>query len=151
MNKYHIERHIEDYADIIDLPPHEPYTRPRMSMMDRAAQFAPYAALVGYGDMVVETARITDRQLILGASEVETLNAKLQILQESLDLKMQPAAEISYFLPDTRKAGGCYHLKSGHVKRIDIVNGKIHFTDKTEIRIDRINDISSDLFSTCDF
>lgn len=46
------------YGDIIDLPHWESPTHPRMSPRERAAQFAPYAALVGYGDLVKEEARL---------------------------------------------------------------------------------------------
>ena len=48
------------YDDIINLPHHVSSTRQRMSMHDRAAQFAPFAALVGYDDAVAETARLTE-------------------------------------------------------------------------------------------
>jgi len=43
------------YDDIIDLP--RPVSRPRRHMTDkeRAAQFAPFAALTGFGDMIDET------------------------------------------------------------------------------------------------
>lgn len=51
---------IEKYADIIDLP-HPTSTRhPRMSMLDRAAQFAPFAALTGFGDVIDATSRKVD-------------------------------------------------------------------------------------------
>lgn len=45
------------YADIIDLPHHQSSTHPHMSLYDRAAQFAPFAALTGYDDMITEEAR----------------------------------------------------------------------------------------------
>ena len=51
------------YADIIDLPHHQSAKRKHMSLHDRAAQFAPFAALVGYDEMVDEEARLTDRQI----------------------------------------------------------------------------------------
>lgn len=44
------------YADIIDMPHPEPKKHPRMSLHDRAAQFAPFAALTGLDDMMKDTA-----------------------------------------------------------------------------------------------
>ena len=55
----------EKYACIINLPRHESETRPRMSRLDRAAQFAPYSALSGYEEAVEETARLTDSKIEL--------------------------------------------------------------------------------------
>ena len=52
------------YDDIINLPHHVSPTRKQMSMHDRAAQFAPFAALVGYDDAVAETARLTESRNI---------------------------------------------------------------------------------------
>ena len=54
------------YDDIIDLPHHVSDTRPRMSRLDRAAQFSPFAALTGYGAAIKETARLTDERAELG-------------------------------------------------------------------------------------
>ena len=62
------------YADIIDLPHHQSPTRPHMSLYDRAAQFAPFAALTGYDDMVAEEARIVDNKIELSETEIDRLN-----------------------------------------------------------------------------
>lgn len=59
------------YEDIINLPHHVSSTRPQMPMSDRAAQFSPFAALVGYDAAIKETARLTERKLELGE---ESLN-----------------------------------------------------------------------------
>ena len=53
------------YNDIIDLPHHVSATRPRMSMIDRAAQFSPFAALTGYDAAIKETGRLTDQRIEL--------------------------------------------------------------------------------------
>ena len=45
------------YADIIDLPHHVSKRHPQMSMWNRAAQFAPFAALTGYEDAIKDTAK----------------------------------------------------------------------------------------------
>ena len=46
----------DDYSDIIDLPPHTSARHPRMDGAMRAAQFAPFAALTGYDEVIEETA-----------------------------------------------------------------------------------------------
>ena len=40
------------YSDIINIPHWEPSCHIRMSMDERAAQFAPFAALVGYDELI---------------------------------------------------------------------------------------------------
>ena len=69
------------YDDIIDLPHHQSVTRPHMSGMDRAAQFSPFAAIVGYDRAVKETARLTEQRMELDADAIEQLNEKLRQLQ----------------------------------------------------------------------
>ena len=54
---------ISEYEDIINLPHHQSRKRPHMAQSDRAAQFAPFAALTGYGDAIKETARINEEQV----------------------------------------------------------------------------------------
>ena len=68
-----------DYDDIIDLPHHVSTTRPQMSRLDRAAQFAPFAALTGYGAAIKETARLTDERAELGEYELMELNAGIAL------------------------------------------------------------------------
>ena len=51
-----------EYDDIIDLPHHVSATRSRMSMIDRAAQFSPFAALTGHGEAIDKAARQTERK-----------------------------------------------------------------------------------------
>ena len=94
------------YDDIIDLPHHVSTTRPQMPRRDRAAQFAPFAALTGYGDAIKETARLTDERAELGEHELMELNAGIHILMERID--SHPQVEITYFKADERKDGGSY-------------------------------------------
>lgn len=64
------ERTRRIYADIIDLPAHESSRHPRMSLYDRAAIFAPFAALTGFEDMIEEESeRINSNQDNLSAYE----------------------------------------------------------------------------------
>ena len=66
-----------EYDDIINLPRHISKTRDCMSMRDRAAQFAPFAALTGYDDAIEETARLTDWKINLAAEEIQNINSRL--------------------------------------------------------------------------
>ena len=61
----------DKYKDIINLPHHQSKRRPRMSMIDRAAQFSPFAALTGHNDAIIETARLTDRKIELDEVDSE--------------------------------------------------------------------------------
>ena len=77
------------YNEIMDLPHHVSKTRSQMPMSDRAAQFAPFAALTGYDDAVKETGRLTDDKIELEESSLNELNAKIQLLRENLALMPQ--------------------------------------------------------------
>jgi len=133
------------YADIIDLPHHVSKDRPRLSMHQRAAQFSPFAALVGYEDVIEETTRQTDSKRELDESEKAELDRKLNLLVSHL--KEMPAVEIEFFIPDKTKDGGEYVFKSGEVVKILPVQKKLVLGDGTEIRFDDIVDISGELFA----
>ena len=115
------------YDDIINLPHPTSAKHPRMPLSDRAAQFAPFAALSGHSAALVETARLTDQRMELDEYEMARVDAELQHLQELLPGR--PTASITYFVPDERKNGGSYQTVIGSVKRIDAVNGVIQMTD----------------------
>lgn len=105
------------YDDLLDLP-HPTSTRhPRMSMTDRAAQFSPFAALTGYGDAILETARRTDERRELDDQEKASLDEALGWLRSHL--AERPPVRITYFRPDHRKAGGVYLQREGRVRNID--------------------------------
>ena len=57
---------MENYDNIINLPHYEPKHHPRMSMWSRAAQFAPFAALTGFGAAIQETNRLTEERIDVG-------------------------------------------------------------------------------------
>ena len=120
-----------NYDDIIDLPHHVSATRPQMSMMDRAAQFSPFAALTGYDAAIKETARLTDQKIDLDDYEKEEINDKIQDFE----------VVITYFQPDSRKAGGAYVDAVGIVKKIDEYDRVIILQDGKKIPIDDILDI----------
>ena len=104
------------YADIINLPHHISKVHSQMSMAQRAAQFSPFAALVGYEDVIDETARQTDSKRELDEMEKAELDRKLCVIESHLAEK--PVVEIEYFIPDETKAGGEYVFKSGAVHLI---------------------------------
>lgn len=123
----------DNYDDIKHL------TRPQyddlhpMSMHDRAAQFSPFAALVGYDDAVAETARLTDSRAELTEDEISELNANLNRLLDSLD--EQPQISVTYFVPDEKKSGGRYAEKIGTVRIYDSYAGELVFTDGVRIAV----------------
>lgn len=113
-----------------------------MSMINRAAQFSPFAALSGYEESVQETARLTDSRIDIDESVKIALDAKLQVIQSRLPEQMQ--VSITYFVPDIRKAGGAYVVVDGHVCKIDDVRHIVQLTDRTEIPIEEIINIEGD-------
>ena len=134
----------EKYRDIIGLPRHISKKRSPMPIANRAAQFAPFAALTGHDGAVKETARITQERVELDIYIKEKINEKLQNLIEKL--KEFPTVEITSFYPDEKKDGGAYITDTGTVKKIDKDNRLIVMTDGTEIDIDEIVDIQGEMF-----
>ena len=128
-----------NYDDIIDLPHHVSSTRPRMPMIDRAAQFMPFRALIGYEDAVQETARLTDRRIELTEEEKARLDAALQRLMDSISSR--PQVSVTWFQPDKRKAGGAYVTTTGRLKKIDDLEGVLILLGGERIVIEDILDI----------
>lgn len=112
---------MEKYREIIDLPHHVSKTRPQMPMSDRAAQFAPFAALTGYDAAIKETGRLTDERIELDEEALTALDMKYQLLMDALDDK--PEVTITYFQPDERKAGGNMYQQSVRSKKSMILSG----------------------------
>lgn len=133
-----------NYEDIINLPHHVSSKRPQMPMLDRAAQFSPFAALTGYDDAIHETGRLTDEKIDLSEEEKEALDRKQQILMERLG--DHPALTVTYFVPDAKKSGGAYVTKSGNLKKIDEFERLMMLMDGTKIPLDNVADIESELF-----
>ncbi len=124
------------YDDIIRLPHHVSQNHPQMSMHDRAAQFAPFAALTGYEAAVGETARLTAERRELDAQEAEELNRRLTDL--AARLKDRPEVTVEYFVPDDRKAGGAYVTMTGVVRHISVPERTLVMEDGTVIPLDDI-------------
>lgn len=134
----------DKYKDIINLPHHQSKRRPRMSMIDRAAQFSPFAALTGHNDAIIETARLTDRKIELDEGTKSVLNEKIQMISDYLS--EMPTVTFTHFEPDIKKDGGAYLKTTGTVKKIDDFNKEIYLTDGTIILIEHIYEIESELF-----
>ena len=134
----------DEYKDIINLPHHVSSKRPQMPMLDRAAQFSPFASLTGYDDAIHETGRLTDEKIDLSEEDKKTLDRKQQILSEKLS--DHPALTITYFVPDAKKSGGAYVTKDGNLKKIDEFERWMMLPDGTKIPLDDVSDIESELF-----
>ncbi|MDD3254127.1 MAG: hypothetical protein PHV18_16475 [Lachnospiraceae bacterium] len=135
-----------NYDDIIDLPHHVSLTHPHMAIPDRAAQFAPFAALTGHEAAIKETARLTADKIILSEDARALLDEKLQFLLEQSGEK--PLVSFTFFLPDGQKSGGAYITQSGTIKKMDLYQNTLILTDKTVIPIDDILEIEGDCFSS---
>lgn len=133
-----------NYDDIIHLPHHVSKKHPQMSISDRAAQFAPFAALTGHGAAIKETARLTDARIELDESAKTILDEKLRIIQETLDER--PEITVTYFQPDEKKAGGRYVSATGIVKKIDLYRRSVLMEDGRWIPILDIFEIEGELF-----
>ncbi len=133
------------YDDIIHLTRPESPSRPRMSPVERGAQFSPFAALTGYEEAVKETARLTDTKRELTEDEKSVLDGKLRMILAHLTDR--PRVKILYFLPDKRKAGGEYVRLTGVVGQIDPQEGYVSMEDGVRIPIRQIRAIEGLLFS----
>ena len=134
------------YDEIMGLPHHVSKTRPQMPMSDRAAQFAPFAALTGYDSAIKETGRLTDERIELDEGALTALNMRYQLLMDVFD--DAPEVTITYFQPDERKAGGKYVSAAGTVKKIDDFERRITMRDGTRIPMDDVLSIDGELFSS---
>lgn len=130
---------MSSYDDIIDLPHHVSQKHPQMSMLNRAAQFSPFAALTGYDAAIRESARRTERKIELGEDAKAELSEKLRYLR---DIEAEhPVAAFTYFVPDDHKEGGKYITLTAQVKRIDEFGQVILLMDGSSIPIDAVFEI----------
>ncbi|MCC2174838.1 hypothetical protein AAAV73_14175 [Hominicoprocola fusiformis] len=137
---------MEKYREIIGLPHPVSKTRPQMPMSDRAAQFAPFAALTGYDSAIKETGRLTDERIELDEEALTTLDMKYQLLMDALD--DEPEVTITYFQPDERKTGGKYVSATGAVKKVDDFERRIIMQDGLKILMDDVLSIDGELFTS---
>ena len=136
----------ETYDDIIHLPHHVSKRHPQMSLYNRAAQFAPFAALTGYEEAIIETARLTAPKVDMMEDNQQLLDRKLALLSHSLI--EQPTVSITYFQPDKKKSGGQHLTVTGVIKSIRDSERVIRMADGKSVSIDTIISIDGDIFSS---
>lgn len=127
------------YEDIIHLPRHISPKRERMTNADRAAQFSSFDALTGYQEVIAEAGRLTDSRNDLSETALEELNQALQTICDRLPQK--PLVRITWFCPDTRKAGGQRCTVTGYVKNLDIHRQILLLQDGRKVEMEQILDI----------
>ncbi len=133
------------YDDIINLPYHVSAKRPQMPLIERAAQFAPFAALAGYDAAIKETGRFTNEKIELSEESLQKLDMKMRLLINSLH--EEPEVMFTYFKPDEKKTGGTYIKISGVIKKVKEFERLIIMRDGTAIPMDDILDMEGDIFS----
>ncbi len=135
----------DKYREIINLPHHVSEKRPHMSMLDRAAQFSPFAALTGHDEALDETARLTDVFVELDEDEKQALDFKIHMLTELINEK--PEVSVVYFVPDEKKDGGAYVTACGYVKKINFQTREIIMSGGEIIPADCVKEISGEIFN----
>lgn len=131
---------IKKYEDIINLPHHISSKHPQMSLEERSAQFAPFAALTGYEDCVEETARLTDERIDMSEDIKEILNEKIRKIIKIID--KNPKIILTYFIPDNKKSGGNYVTIEEKIKKIDEINQELILINGKKIKINDVIDIN---------
>ncbi len=132
------------YEDIISLGRPANGRHKPMPVSNRAAQFAPFAALAGYDKAIAETARITVDKADLSAECNQRLSRKLAY---AMSLPGKPRVKITYFQPDSRKRGGAYVDAVGSIKRLEPADNRIILTDGRQIPFDTVSDITGKIFN----
>lgn len=122
---------------------------PRMSIEERSAEFAPFAALIGHKEAIKETARIVDSKINIDDSIKEIINNKIQIIIDNIKLK--PLITITYFVPDLKKKGGQYLTLTDNVKKVVLDKKCLIMNDSTKILFDNIFDIKSEFLNFNNF
>ena len=129
------------YDDIIHLPHQRSKKHAPMPLIDRAAQFSPFAALTGHDAAIKETARLTDRKIELDEYEIAALDERLQMIKMRLDSKRENEVTVTYFQADMRKEGGEYVTVTGNVKKMDEYAKTMVLEDGTRILIEDMIEI----------
>ncbi len=126
---------MSNYNDLINLTPPKLSLKHKMPLYERAAQFAPFAALTGFDEQIGEEARFTGSRPAVCDEDAQIINENLNILLSSRE---RLCVRLTYFVPDSSKSGGVLIKKEGEVRRVDAVLREVIFTDKTVVPIDEI-------------
>ena len=135
---------MDDYSDIINHPHHVSKRRQQMPMSERAAQYSPFAALTGYGDVIQEAGRFVGEKTLLDEETLKLLDLKFQMLADHMDEK--PVVTFTIFVPDEKKAGGAYTDIVGAIKKVDIFQRMITLDNGMQIPMENIVEIESEIF-----
>ena len=131
------------YAQILHHPRPVSHRRLPMPVRDRAAQFAPFAALTGYDDAITEEGRLTSSKIELDENELERLDRALTYLTEHRS--QRPSVTVTYFVPDEKKSGGAYISREGAFKAVDRDRRLIILTDGSAIPIPDVLMLESEI------
>ena len=132
------------YDDMIGLPHPVSKFHPPMARIKRAAQFASFDALTGFGAAIHEAGRETEEKKEMSEDEIDMIDARLAVIEKHIN--EQPNITVTYFLPDNKKAGGRYVTVSGKVKKLDGMKCAIIMTNGTKIPIGDVQYIDGDMF-----
>ncbi|MCR5822812.1 MAG: hypothetical protein K6G60_00105 [Lachnospiraceae bacterium] len=134
-----MKENLDAYKDIIDLPHHVSQNRTQMPLTERAAQFAPFAALTGFEDDVEETERITDARIEITEDALREMDERMSSLYERIS--QRPEIILTVFEKDEKKTGGRYTEVSGRLKRIDEIQRVLYLTDGRSVPLKNVVDI----------
>lgn len=134
-----VQRSIQDYKDMLDMPHHVSDSRAQMPRANRAVQFAPFSAVVGYEAAVNEAARYTDQRKELDEMEKAVIDGQLRDIE--IRLHEEPMIAVVYFEPDEKKTGGSYITRTGNVKKLDSYSREVVFMDEFRIAVEQIYSI----------
>lgn len=124
------------YDDIINLPHHvSDYHKP-MPMENRAAQFAPFAALAGHETAIKEISRVTEKFKELSEEEKYLISCKLRY-----SIEKRLSVKITHFIPDKRKKGGAYFINEGYIKKWNESEEQIIMCNGASIPVNFISQI----------
>ena len=132
------------YEDIINLPRPVSKKYPSPTILERAARFAPFAAITDYEEMVLEKARVTEERMELDECALILLDKKLNILQNLLS--RSPEITVTYFVPDKKKNGGAYLTMTDTVKKIDPYKKLLIMNNEKKIQMEDIYKLEGELF-----
>ncbi len=135
----------DNYDDLLYLPHPTSQKHPRMSRLDRAAQFSPFAALSGFEGAVRETARLTQARMELGEDELAELDERLRLALAWVD--DPPVVSVTWFQPDGHKEGGAYVTTRGRVRKVDTVKRVLLLEDGGRIPMDEIVALDGEIFN----
>lgn len=124
-----------DYTDILNYPHYESQKYPHLSMASRAGQFSPFAALSGYDDQIKEAERVVLSRIELTEEAKENLDRVISTI------KYNDIIRIKYFINDKSKDGGKFASIQGRMKKVDLINKSVIFTDSTCIALKSIVNI----------